>query len=393
MDKELFLNIPHIGELYFDEIYAYYDCPQVFACRDRYYRAYLFTYATFDDKSDTWIGCPVSDAKIALLKCRKLSVFDALAKNEDGSGKVWRIVLDNSTSMINCESVLFTSISDDLLPDSDYYIDFEIDDLPQLSTEDLLAATNERRDICVISFEDKNHSKEINANALSILLTCIQNVTSSFSKKIEKTTRRISSAILESTKLCVAGCRAGSFAIILKSNEIADLMNETSISSLIQQFIYFVQLEDSEEEIRDFLQDKSPVIAYHLLRLYNNLLRHDMTCEIHASFASGTMCSTEISNDSLPKRITNLSHVIESEKVLREFEGKFIVINIATNKFTFLINSEDKEWIQGKIGDSVNREITTEKDCKITVEETEFLDDITGEIKKRYLLLAHEVLV
>lgn len=117
-----FLKVDLLGTLFLDEVFFFYEEPQVFNCENKTGQKYLALLTDMNERE--WILCPISEARLSLLKVNRLSIKDAIINPEDDF--VWKIK-DNPESFATAKQLHPSDIGADDLPGDDVFIDYKYD--------------------------------------------------------------------------------------------------------------------------------------------------------------------------------------------------------------------------------------------------------------------------
>lgn len=80
MNKEAFMHIDKIGDLFLEEILLEYIYPRVFVCRDEHDKKYVFYEVISKDNIDTWVVAKITKKEYCSLINKKTSIKDVYIK-------------------------------------------------------------------------------------------------------------------------------------------------------------------------------------------------------------------------------------------------------------------------------------------------------------------------
>ena len=126
------LNIPELGKLEIVEIYAYYDQPVLYSCRNATGHFFLVVAAAEDDQYLTWLCTAVSTERLNLIRSGKIDLHDAFAKSENPDTIQVRVPYEKHAS-VQTDTIKSNQIPEDMLPMSGECLDFETEIFPVLS--------------------------------------------------------------------------------------------------------------------------------------------------------------------------------------------------------------------------------------------------------------------
>ena len=132
------LNIPELGKLEIVEIYAYYDQPILYSCRNAAGHFYLVVVAAEDDQYLTWLCTAVSIERLNLIRSGKIDLHDAFANSENPDTIQVRVPYEKHAS-VQTDSIKSNQIPEDMLPIPGEYLDFETEIFPGLSDVEKIA--------------------------------------------------------------------------------------------------------------------------------------------------------------------------------------------------------------------------------------------------------------
>ncbi len=123
------LNIPELGKLEIVEIYAYYDQPILYSCKNASGHYYLVVAAAEDAQFLTWLCVAVSTERLNLIRSGKIDLHDAFAHPENRYAIQVRVPYDKHASH-QIDWTQSNQISEDMLPIPGECLDLESDTSP-----------------------------------------------------------------------------------------------------------------------------------------------------------------------------------------------------------------------------------------------------------------------
>ena len=134
-------NIIGLGKLEIIEIYAYYDQPVLFACKNSDAHFYLVVAADENDQDETWLYVEVSAERLDLIRSGAIDLHDAFADSENGHLFQVKFFYANPTSP-QIKYLESNRIPEDMLPIPGECLDLENELFPLLSkTEPIEVST------------------------------------------------------------------------------------------------------------------------------------------------------------------------------------------------------------------------------------------------------------
>lgn len=379
-----FFKIKEIGTLFIDEIFFFYEEPQIFTCITKAGAKYICLLTDMDKKE--WLLVPISEARLSLLKCNRISVKKAFANPEDDM--IWRAHYDSNASILIPVQINPNDILEDDMPDDDYYLDFTNDCLMPVINEDIVKSSiKEYRDILDMSLEiNGNHFREISCDILGEVLTNTQQLVYALAYKNDNIRGPVPKAIKDKNTLQVVGTFAASFGIRFKSIEIGDLMGETSVSPTLQTLSDLLIIKNDQEKLRSFLssQGRRAVIKYR--NLMKSLVQANAGLKVKGASPNEKYFHVNFSQDDIVSNLSILEGEISNMVSTEVLYGDIVGINV--DKKTFAFNSVDGEHITGKLSDGfIDTVFEVPKQVEIQVEQRVDINDLTKEERYMYTLL------
>ena len=125
-DKEVFMRVQELGDLYLYDVLLSYIYPRVFVCEDSYNGKYVFYEVSSKDNKDVWLVAKISkDEYYSLIDCQK--AIQDVYKNKTGFNlfSITKIYGENEDSI---ELSLDTAEWIKKLPEKPVYAEKEIVD-------------------------------------------------------------------------------------------------------------------------------------------------------------------------------------------------------------------------------------------------------------------------
>ncbi len=120
------LNIPELGKLEIVEVYAYYDQPILYSCKNAAGHLYLVVAADENDKYLTWLCVAVSTERLNLIRSGTIDLHDAFAHPENQYTIQVRVPYEAHVSH-EIDWTQSNQISEDMLPIPGECLDLESD--------------------------------------------------------------------------------------------------------------------------------------------------------------------------------------------------------------------------------------------------------------------------
>lgn len=383
MNDDIF-KIDLLGNLKIDEIFLYYEEPQLFSCISAFGQKYLGLLTDIDNRE--WLLVPVSSSRLALLKANKITIKESIINAEDEF--VWKITEKSDKQLKMATQVYLDNINDDDLPDEDLYLDCDNEYMPTIDDDIINVAVEEKRDIVDFSILPFNsHVRELEFHVLGEVLINVQQVIYSLALDKDFNGNRISSKIKEENTLSAAGTYAASFGIRAKSNKLSDLYEETPLTNSIKQFSKLLSAKKDKQELKNLLKEMNPRVTMRYKKMMECLFKENLSFNISLASPDKYYFKAEFSDKDIENNLSFLSEEIDNTITCEEIKGKLVGINV--NKKRFAFETFDDEIITGIISDDLVKSITFKVpiDAKATLEKETILSDLTDEERYKYRLI------
>lgn len=334
MDKNLFADIPNIGQLYFYNIYLFYDEPQLFSCIDSNNHYYFVLAIPSEDDKASWLLVPVTTGRLSRLEKNTFQIRNALLKPEN---KIYR--LDESDGLFCCNQVNPSDLTDDLLPEANTYLDYKQAQNPSLSNDNIAdSAEFEMRDIIDISLEpNQTNDAEMSCFEVGNILTKIQNLFYELAGENKNNPK-------DEFTLCLSGMYVGSVGLRLKSKSNSNQSGETSLSPIIRKFNELLEASDDLTNLQILLQNNNSSINHKYKDFFEYLKRNKTSFVIQSSTPNKTSyLKKQFSYNSINKICKEINSVFINTPQVRveteEVRGRLVGINIQQKRFEFIDNN------------------------------------------------------
>lgn len=344
--NELWAKVDMFGSLNIQEIFFFYDEPQIFSCVSRFGQIYLIMLTDMDQRK--WLAVPISSARLALLKKNRISVKQAFIDAEDEF--VW-MLHETAIGKVSAIQQLCSNIEDEDLPDDDVFLDYEQDDVMPTNIDDIsIKSIQERRDIVDLSLlPHLGHTREIDSEILGETLINAQQLFYALSLPLEHTSGRISIQNKENNKIVAVGCYAASFGIRLMSSELADLYGKTKVTDTIKMFSELLIEKDNQDKLRKVLKQHSPLATIRYRKFIASLYRSDLEVKISLASPNNYVFHTKFNKDDIKRNLKFLEDEISDMTISETMIGTLVGINVEKNTFAF--KSTNDENIIGTLSD------------------------------------------
>lgn len=383
-----FLKANLLGTLYIDEVFFFYEEPQIFTCVSKTGQKYLGLLT--DMSGNGWMLVPMSEAQLSLLKSNRISVREAFVRPEDEF--LWKIKLYSNSSTADVQQIFYTDIDEEDLPDDDVYIDYCSDELMPVVEDDLLdIAKKERRDILDLSLKSANkHKREIECEVLGEVLSTTQQILYTLPIKNDSTRGRIPKDIRNKSTIVAVGTFAASFGVRLKSPGLSDLLGETDVTSTIRMFTSLLEAKSNEAKLKELLKELGRKTIFKYRRFMKVLLQADVGLQVRAASPNNYCFRVDFTTDDIIRNLNLLEGEIKDMVSIEKMYGTMVGIHV--DKKTFAFKSIEDESIIGKLSENFNG-VTFEvpKFVEAKIEQRITFNEVTNEEKYIYTLLSINV--
>lgn len=313
-----------------DRILDYYDVPQLFIASDQVEGKYIALLVQ-DTPKLTYIATKISTSRLGKFIAQSIDLRELFLYPEIPSSYYYFICEENKITVSEYESL---ELSEELLPDSGYFIDIEVDNLDDANL--ISESFESHKPILYIGFIDEKNSHNIPANTLVSLLNSYQaTINHSYAKIFGKNSN---------SKLFVEATQAASFNIKMTCEENIDLFGGTRISHVINSIDTL--LKTAPEEIEGYVEEKNlrglPINSCKTF--VQTLVENGLTLKSKWLDSSP---NAQIKHSLITKNIlSNTLQAFENNSKLNEdiveFEGIMTSVNSKTNRWSLEVSKNEK---------------------------------------------------
>lgn len=387
--NEKFAFIDALGELFYHEIYLFYDEPLLFSCMNNALQYYMFERVPSVKGQERWVAVSISQARLLQLEKNTLEVRDVFVMCETGMA----YLITSFEGLFSMETIMSNSLSDDMLPMSGEYLDFDRDDendidaLPNDGGTPLALAEKERRDVLELSLEMENrHKREISSTALGHILENTQQLVFALANKNGGLRGAIPSEIQEGNTLLVSGVFAASFGIRLKSKDVCSLLGETAVTKTLSELSRLLDGTHNREVLQSVLESNSPRVMIKYRELLQTLLRHKMALRVHYASPNKTVYNRRFAMEDISQYLKVLDTELQQRVVKETLYGNLVSIDNENHKFGFRSAGNDK--FKGKLAPSLQgKTFSVTMPGKAVIETQIQFDEITGTERFNHTLI------
>lgn len=381
--NDSFAKIKGIGELTYKRIYGFYDEPLLFSCVSITGSLYLLLRQP--DEEPEWLAVEISEKRLSILESNGIEIRKAFVEPENGFA--YR-VFGNKT-LFEAEVIMPQQITDDMLPYSGEYLDYQGDSESEREEIDIIAG-KEQCAVIELSFEkDDAHEREISCTALSDALNSIQMLVYSLACKEEKTCGPFPKSVREQHELRVTETFAASFGIRLKGTVLDDEVKQEEANDVLERLDKLIEGSSSSKDLKTALSRENNRTAVNYNKLLRVLKGNNLGFKFAAASPIGKYSGRHLSTVQVGEVLQRITNEIQDIKKEEIYEGELKGIDIEKNQFTFIPSGEGEDIrISGKISENLSKKtFMVPSKTSVRVETKISFDKRTGEEKYSFLLL------
>ncbi len=379
MDK--FIYTAEYGQLYYDEVFWYYDEPCIFSVIDILAHKYICLLENEMDNGRKYVVAPVSISRYSQLVRNQISIRKIYTKPE--INKVFSLVVKNES--VKIEELTIDIIEKLNIPEDDIYLDIK----DSYTYNDLLSESAEKNvPIMKKSFEKEGgHRRFIFANEMSSISSNLQGVFSGEASDYIRVNniKNVDEQkwIRKKANVPLFGTYAASFGITIEGAEFAEIgEQEIMFSKFIDTYFELLSINES---CTDTFFDEHRDGLKALRKYYRALMAQGFSVKCTAATPSHKFYKKHLTREYIFNQYAILNSKMAQDIEQEKYHGKWRKIDIEKKRFRF---QTDKEIIEGKFDDNFDESIFDfERDIDILVEKSICTDRI-GENKEKYTLLS-----
>lgn len=383
--NELFVSATGIGDLFFDEIFLYYDGPCIFSLRNKLDHKFISILETEDDRCDRYVVVPVSIARYKDFVGNRIPIRHVFSKAETDEVLLISFPVNAEPEIVAINSSEVEALN---LPEDTEYLDIK----ESYTQEELLLKSHEeRRGITQISFEKNGgHQQSIKANELSIIMKRLQKVYDGIHKdwlvnEGAKASSDLRRAMKRDSQLMVTRTYAASFGVEFSSESVRDLLQESGYDFLTQKFVSIISSINSGESSQHFFAaNKESVSA--LRDFYKVLMSNNFAMRFQTATPHKGVLRFSLSVGDVQSRYNFLSEIIDGRVDQIKMCGRLVAFDLTNQTFKF--QPIDEAEINGKLDPDFDETVfDTENIIKILLnKQTELLQ--SGQLTNKYTLIS-----
>ncbi|WP_034440332.1 DUF6575 domain-containing protein [Clostridium ihumii] len=363
------------------------DKPLTFSCVNDYGQLFIANCIELEEY-EQWLFVPISEARLIRALRGNIRAYD-IYKNPEGEF-LWKVTISAFTYKNGSATIINSkNISDDDLPEEDIvysiYESKELNFKKEESNKMIEESVLERREILDISLEPNNtHEHEMDIDVLGKFLEKTQNIVNLIAYK-KGISRNIPQKIKENNKLKCVNLYAASFGIRMKSDKIANILNESDLQNSLNVFMDILENNYNVETLMDIFKNLNPLVSVQYKEFLRFLKKENLGIKTYFASPNKKYRHISINKDEISKNLEMIENeVSELEKEI-EFIVNVVAINVSQNKFEFETNDG---IIKGIIYEGINiEEYRLPKRAQAKIKVISALNNITMEESIKYILL------
>lgn len=243
-NKNSYMSIDTLGDIYVMEEIIYYDKLLTFTCQNDVGNTYIASCIELDSE-EQWLFLSISNARLIQVLRGGITAYEAFTKPE--MGFLWKVYLSaDDYSAGKAETINVNELSDDDLPDKEIVFDIYGEELFAIKSDErqkiLSDSIKERREFLDLSLEMGNsHIHEVEAEFLGEVLESTQKLINVIAHK-KGANGKVPQHIRDENKLIYSGDYAASFGFRLKSNKLANILNESELQESLTIFMNLLEI-------------------------------------------------------------------------------------------------------------------------------------------------------
>lgn len=383
-----YMNIDLLGNIYIMEEIIYYDKPLTFTCKNDIGNQFIASCIDLDDE-EQWLFLPLSEARLIQVLRGSITAYDAFTNPE--MDFLWKVYIQsNSYSLGRAIKIKPNELHEDDLPDKDIVYDLYGEETFSIKSNErnkiVQDSVKERREFLDLSLEmEESHVHEVEAAFLGKVLENTQNLVNVIAHK-KGVSGKVPKHIKEENKLIYSGDFAASFGFRLKSNNLANILNESELQANLTVLLDLLESKSNTKKIVEILKDLNPSVLHYYKSFLNVLKGGNVSVKTYCAFPNDKYRNIDVSIDDIRQSIKALDSEIKEYNKEDTFQGKIVAIDTTNETFKFISN--DDEIISGVIGENVNtEEYRLPKDATVKLNIKIKLNGFTGQENIDYELI------
>ena len=383
--NKLFVNSDLYGELFYDEIFLYYDKPCIFSIKNILGYRFICLLENENEQFDRFIVFPVSIMRYNLFVKNNWSIRDLYTQPEQ-EGVFTVTFFSDRTDIVN---VSLNEIEQMNLPDKNEMLEYN----EGYTTKELLLDSAEKGVPLLQKSLEKNgeHRQYIYATELARESLQFQKIfdgiaTDEINKESKKgeLSKGKQNEIKKACQLPIFGTYAASFGIKIEGTQLPSLLEEETLFAKYLK-IYFEVINANEDVNEEFIEEHQNALSA-LKNYYKTLISLHFAIRINAATPKHEHFKFYFTKDEIINRYKKLNSITKNEVEQITLEGTWSSIDYEKKLFKF--KTTDGKIVSGKFDEDFEESVF-DFDKKISVLlETEKISTRIGSGKEKNTLLS-----
>lgn len=355
-NKNSYMSIDTLGDIYVMEEIIYYDKLLTFTCQNDVGNTYIASCIELDSE-EQWLFLSISNARLIQVLRGGITAYEAFTKPE--MGFLWKVYLSaDDYSAGKAETINVNELSDDDLPDKEIVFDIYGEELFAIKSDErqkiLSDSIKERREFLDLSLEMGNsHIHEVEAEFLGEVLESTQKLINVIAHK-KGANGKVPQHIRDENKLIYSGDYAASFGFRLKSNKLANILNESELQESLTIFMNLLESKSDTDKIIEIINKLNPAVLQHYKRYLRMFERKNVSIKTYCAFPDEQYTNINVSKEDIEQSIKALETEIDVYSKENTFRGELVAIDTTTKTFKFVTDID--ETLSGTIGSDLTIE-------------------------------------
>ena len=318
-DKEVFMQVAELGDLYLYDVLISYIYPRVFVCEDTYDSKYLFYEVESKNNKDTWLVTKLAKREYYSLVDRKRSIQKAY-ENKKGFN-----LFSISKTYGDIDDIKMNFDAEErikLLPTEPVFAEKEIlDDVIQETLEVARETGATTFDIRLFPGTDRHFVPQ---NIMSELCTSMTSLTKSVFGRKRVETLRVATA-------------PGSCIVRFSFPEQINLFNESDAANEMNIINGILSSESISEEL-DKVKDQTKFISSYT-KILDSIRKTNSDVQFTTASPNSTKVSKiEMTREMVKSRYNDVKDIRRVEKDSVVLKGTLIALDTKTKRFKFQLS-------------------------------------------------------
>ena len=334
----------NLGNLEVVEIYVQYNGPRLLSCKNQANKIFLALWVDEEEDSDLWLYMLVSPERLQIIRTGQISLNQAFADSE--LNYLYELSFSYTDKRWSSKEVLVEEIDEDCFPSQDSFLNCEIKNLPQITSQRASWAAIEKiREVLHLVLEPSSeYPHEFPSLELGKVLSAFQLLVTQLKVVSGEALKLKLREIAKKSELNVFATSPGSFRVEFASSLLeVDAFGNSFAGDAIEELFKLIALGSNTVLLQDFMSrmDKQTPVKYRLF--------------LQALLSSGTGLKLEWGSPTLTRggsieaslsSINEILAVIKKIESLQEKELEIVgeLFKIDTDGWTFGIKDINNSY-------------------------------------------------